>query len=209
MLITFCLPQIRSLKGSVYWTEACCMCNCHARRTKPSLLLCRSWSEWPPCVRRRLLPASKVRCSPCSVLHFALRRHVPGPDSDQARRTCSLAAALVFCGTKKGCEVSAKHLARALGNVPELPRQGEHAPSPAGPDAATATPALGTATPTRAGFSEQLRQLGSQGDSRAAALGGLVEHGVAFHHAGVPGTGRTGWYFASTSAHCMLFTSLQ
>ncbi|KAI7838157.1 hypothetical protein COHA_008005 [Chlorella ohadii] len=93
--------------------------------------------------------------------------------------------ALVFCGTKKGCEVSAKHLARALDNVPELPRQGEHAPSPAGPDAATATPALGTATPTRAGFSEQLRQLGSQGDSRAAALGGLVEHGVAFHHAGL------------------------
>lgn len=93
-------------------------------------------------------------------------------------------AALVFCGTKAGCEVAAKSLAKSLGQVPELSRQEEPAPTPAGPAATPATPAVGTATPTRAGFAEQLRQMGSQGDSKAAVLGGLVERGLAFHHAG-------------------------
>lgn len=92
--------------------------------------------------------------------------------------------ALVFCGTKAGCEVAAKSLAKSLGQVPELPRQEGAAPTPAGPASTPATPAAGTATPTRAGFADQLRQMGTQGDSKAAVLGGLVERGLAFHHAG-------------------------
>ena len=77
--------------------------------------------------------------------------------------------------------MAAKALAKALGGVPELSEPGADA---LGTEGEAATP-LGL-TPTRAGFAQQLRQLGEQGEAKAGALAALVERGFAFHHAGAP-----------------------